>query len=152
MVRSMPMKWIGLCAFALGCGSSGPRSTTPVTEPTGSSPVTTPAPAPPATAEGPARSAGGGNRCAGIPLADISIDGLLDDWRDAAVLARVGAEGDGAVGVRCAWDGSALAFAIDIKDDRIVRVKGGTEDHVTLAVSAGGKPVTVIAYPGNNLG
>jgi hypothetical protein len=31
-------------------------------------------------------------------------------------------------------------------------VKGGSEDHVTLNVSAGGKPVTVVAYPGNNLG
>ncbi len=77
---------------------------------------------------------------------------MLDDWRDTNAVARVGAEGDGAISVRCAWDGSTLAFAIDVKDDRVIRVKGGSEDHVTLSVSAGGKPVTVVAFPGNNLG
>jgi hypothetical protein len=106
----------------------------------------------PAEAPAPVREAGGGNRCASMPAGDFSIDGMLDDWRDVGAIARVGVDSDGAFSVRCAWDGSTLAFALDVKDDRVVRVKGGAEDHVTLAVSAGGKPVTVIAYPGNSVG
>jgi hypothetical protein len=145
------MKWLGLCAFAAGCGSSAPKPTTTTTttereQPTVEQPVEKPAPTEPA------RSSGGGNRCASMPASELSIDGLLDDWRDITAIARVGAESDGAMSVRCAWDGSTLAFALDMKDDRVVRVKGGAEDHVTLAVSAGGRPVTVVAYPGNNLG
>ena len=142
------MKWIGLCALALGCGSSAPKPATP-DEPTGPAPAGTKPSTQPGLTEAP-RDAGGGNRCASVP--EIAIDGLLDDWSGAGVLARVGAEGDGAIAVRCAWDGSTLALAIDLRDDRVVRVKGGKEDHVTVNVAAGGKPVTVVAYPGNNLG
>lgn len=101
---------------------------------------------------GPDRTAGGPGRCAAVPASELAIDGLLDDWHETAVVARIGAADDGAVSVRCAWDGSTLAFALDIEDDRVVRVKGGAEDHVTLAVSAGGKPLTVDAYPGTKLG
>ncbi|MBA3500870.1 MAG: hypothetical protein H0T65_10875, partial [Deltaproteobacteria bacterium] len=146
------MKWIGLCALALGCGSSS--KATPTNEPTETTPLTKSVaePTPTRAPVEPTRSAGGGNRCSGIPAAEISVDGMLDDWRDTNAVARVGAEGDGAISVRCAWDGSTLAFAIDVKDDRVIRVKGGSEDHVTLSVSAGGKPVTVVAFPGNNLG
>ena len=147
------MKWtIILVLAACGGGSNASKSTTP---PPREEPMplgVKPGPPPDGDLTGPARTAGGGNRCAGIPASELSIDGILDDWREAAALARIGAENDGAMSVRCVWDGSTLAFAIDVKDDRIVRVKGGTEDHVTLAVSAGGKPVTVVAYPGNNLG
>jgi hypothetical protein len=142
------MKRAVCCAMALGCGRAAPKSSAPTapTEP----PVT--ATTEPAVVEAPPRSAGGGNRCAAIPAAEITVDGLLDDWQGANTIGRVGAEGDGAISVRCAWDGSTLAFALDIQDDRVIRVKGGAEDHVTLMVSAGGKPLTVIAYPGNNLG
>jgi len=148
------MKWMGLCcAVALGCGSSAPKSTSPK-DPVNTWVVEKPPAKPPAESplDGPPRSAGGGSRCTGIPASELSIDGMLDDWRDTTAVARIGAEGDGAVSVRCAWDGSTLTFALDVKDDRVVRVKGGSEDHVTLSVSAGGKPVTVVAYPGNNLG
>jgi hypothetical protein len=96
-----------------------------------------------------ARVPGGGNRCDMVPTSDLSIDGLLDDWQDKHVLTRVGAPADGAVEVRCAWDGSAIAFALDVKDDRVVRVKGGKEDHVRLSLSAGTRPVVVDVYPGN---
>jgi len=85
-----------------------------------------------------------------VPTADLSIDGLLDDWRDKHVLTRVGSA-DGSVEVRCAWDGKAIAFALDIKDDRVVRVKGGHEDHVTLSLAAGPRPVVVDVYPGNSM-
>jgi hypothetical protein len=86
-----------------------------------------------------------------VPTSDLTIDGLLDDWKDKHVLTRVGSPADGAVEVRCAWDGKAIAFALDIKDDRIVRVKGGTEDHVTLSLAAGARPVVVDVYPGNSM-
>jgi hypothetical protein len=109
---------------------------------------------------------GSGNRCDMVPTSDLTIDGLLDDWRDKHVLARVGSPADGSVEVRCAWDGKAIAFALDIKDDRLIRVKGGTEDHVTLSLSAergpeaalggsmtrgGARPVVVDVYPGNSM-
>jgi hypothetical protein len=97
------------------------------------------------------RAAGGGNRCDMAPTSELSIDGLLDDWRDKAVLARAGSPADGAIELRCVWDGKAIAFAIDIKDDRVVRVKGGKEDRVTLSLSAGGKPVVVEVFPGNSM-
>lgn len=146
------MKWTALsCAVALGCGASAPTSTT-ATAPPAAPPRAEPRQAaePAVLVDEPARSAGGNGRCAGIP--DVGIDGLLDDWEGAAAIARVGAEGDGALSVRCAWDGSTLAFALDVKDDRVIRVKGGAEDHVTLTVSAGSAPVTVVAYPGTKLG
>lgn len=147
------MKWIGLCAFALGCGSSGPKPA-PVEQPTKTAPVErAPVEGPhPLAPDEPARQAGGNGRCASVPASELAIDGMLDDWQGTNAIARVGAESDGAISVRCAWDGSTLAFALDVKDDRVIRVKGGVEDHVTLSVGAGGKPVTVVAWPGNNLG
>ncbi len=146
------MKWMVL-AVLLGCGSSAPKSTpkkpAEPLEPTGggATPAVTPA-----APDAPPRTAGGGTRCASLPTAEISVDGLLDDWKDVATIAHIGAEGDGAVAVRCVWDGSALALALDIKDDRVIRVKGGHEDHVTVSVAAGGRPVTVVVYPGTSMG
>ncbi|MBA3819320.1 MAG: hypothetical protein H0X17_10540, partial [Deltaproteobacteria bacterium] len=80
-----------------------------------------------------------------------SIDGLVDDWSGAAVVARAGAAADGAVELRCAWDGTRLALAISVDDDRVVRVKGGQEDRVTVSLAAGGKPLALTIYPGNAL-
>jgi hypothetical protein len=147
---------MALCALALGCGSSAPKPKSS-TEPTdGAQVVTKPSVEKPlvsdAAVEGPPRSAGGNGRCAGIPSSEIAVDGMLDDWREANAIARIGAESDGAISVRCAWDGASLAFALDVKDDRVIRVKGGTEDHVTLTVVAGSRPVMIDVYPGNSMG
>jgi hypothetical protein len=137
----------------LGCGSSAPAKST--TGPTTSQEIVTPrteaSGAEPRTTE--VAIPGSGNRCDMLPTADLSIDGLLDDWRDKHVLTRVGSPADGSVEVRCVWDGKAIAFAIDVKDDRVVRVKGGKEDHVTLSLAAqpGARPVLVDVYPGNSL-
>ncbi len=92
-------------------------------------------------------------RCDNASTAELSIDGLLDDWKGNEVLARTGAVPDGMISVRCSWDGSALGLALDIVDDRLVRVAGGKghEDHVDIAVSAGGKPAAISVYPGNSL-
>src|SRR5262245_21362683 len=58
-------------------------------------------------------------RCDDLSTADLAVDGLLDEW-GPQVLARVGVPADGAIELRCSWDGTALAFALDIKDDRVV--------------------------------
>lgn len=91
-------------------------------------------------------------RCDGLATTELAIDGLLDDW-PRAVQARAGTRG-GAVALRCAWDGAALALSLDIEDERVVRVPGkarGHDDHVTIAVAAGGAPVALDLYPGNRL-
>lgn len=89
-------------------------------------------------------------QCAEVSTADLSVDGLLHDW-PRTVAARAGTRGDGAFVLRCAWDGEALALALDVEDDRVVRVPRGRghEDHVTISVAAGGRPVAVDVYPGN---
>ncbi len=91
-------------------------------------------------------------RCDDSSTADLSVDGLLDDWKQNQVLARTGAAPDGMVALRCSWDGSALAFALDITDDRVVRVASGRghEDHVDISLApAGGRPIAIGVYPGN---
>lgn len=93
--------------------------------------------------------AGAPIRCDDLATADLAVDGMLDDWA-RPVLARVGTSSDGQVELRCSWDGTALALAVDIKDDRVVRVRGaGHQDHLTLQLAAGGKPIVIDAYPGN---
>ncbi len=90
-------------------------------------------------------------RCEDLATAELSIDGLLDDW-GRTVLARAGSAPDGTVALRCGWDGTALALSLNLEDDRVVRLQGkGHEDHVTISVSAGSKPVTLDVYPGNAL-
>ncbi|MBA3396242.1 MAG: hypothetical protein H0T89_26665 [Deltaproteobacteria bacterium] len=144
------MKWIAFIAI-LGCGGSSPAPAPPAS-PRPEAPVVAPVgnpPPPPDLLGGPAPATG--NRCDTVAASDLSIDGLVDDWQDTHVVARVGAASDGAVELRCGWDGSTLALAIDIKDDRVVRVKGGHEDHVTIALAAGGKPLSLAVYPANAL-
>lgn len=89
-------------------------------------------------------------RCMDLATAELAIDGLLDDW-PRPVVARAGQRGDGALVLRCAWDGEALALSLDVEDDRVVRLPrgGGQEDHVTISVAAGGRPVAIDVYPGN---
>jgi hypothetical protein len=151
-----------LIAFAtvlFACGGGGkPASRTPTndtmprtTNTPAASSATSPGdpPPPPALGDGGARSQGSGNRCDTAPVGELAIDGLLDDWKESRVVARVGSPSDGAVELHCVWDGTAIAFALDIKDERLIRVKGGTEDKVTISLAAGGKPVAVTVLPGN---
>lgn len=161
MYLPRPMLRFGAILALVACGASDKphSSTTPVTSP---GPNATPTrheshvtagepPPPPVVAPEPARTQGSRNLCDSLPVGDISVDGLLDDWREARVFARVGKPDDGAVELRCAWDGEALALVLDIKDDRVIRVKGGTEDRVELSVKADGKPVAVTVLPGNQM-
>ncbi|MBL0220578.1 MAG: hypothetical protein IPQ07_42760 [Myxococcales bacterium] len=94
--------------------------------------------------------AGTAIRCDDLSTADLTVDGLLDDW-PKAVLTRAGSSSDGQVELRCSWDGTAFALALDIKDDRLIRVRSGKahEDHVTVTLAAGGKPIVIDAFPGN---
>ena len=91
-------------------------------------------------------------RCDNLSTADLAVDGMLDDW-PRQVLARVGVPSDGAIALRCSWDGTALALALDVSDDRVVRLASarGHQDHVTISVGAGGKPVVIDVMPGNAL-
>lgn len=84
------------------------------------------------------------------PTTNFEIDGLLDDWREVPTAARVGAPPDGQIALRCAWDGASLALALDIIDDKVVRVPSGHghEDHVSFSLAAGGKPMRFDVYPG----
>lgn len=98
-----------------------------------------------------ARAHAGTIRCDDLSTEELTIDGMLDDWKPAHVAARAGDPPNGAIALRCAWDGNALAVALDIADDRVVRVAGGRghEDHVDIAIAAGARPVRIAAYPGN---
>lgn len=90
-------------------------------------------------------------RCEDASTADIVVDGLLDDW-GKKILFRAGTAPDGMVALRCVWDGTALAVALLIEDDRIVRLdSAASQDHVTISVSAGSKPLRVDVLPGNAL-
>ncbi|HEY4055349.1 MAG TPA: hypothetical protein VGM39_02030 [Kofleriaceae bacterium] len=91
-------------------------------------------------------------RCDNQSTAELEVDGMLDDWSGPA-LTKWGSVGDGFVSLRCSWDGSALAIALDIVDDKVVRfAKGaGDQDHVKISLAAGGKPIVVDVYPGNSM-
>ena len=93
----------------------------------------------------------GSIRCDDLSTADLAVDGLLDDWKQNQVLARIGAPADGAIALKCSWDGTALGIALELSDDRVVRVRGkGHEDRVDISLSVtGGKPIAIVVYPGN---
>lgn len=94
--------------------------------------------------------AGSSIRCDDLSTADLEVDGLLDEWPKAA-LATAGSSSNGQVAVRCSWDGTAFALSLDIKDDRLIRVRSGKahEDHVTIKLAAGGAPIAIDVFPGN---
>jgi hypothetical protein len=89
-------------------------------------------------------------RCDDLATGDLAIDGLLDDW-PRPVLARIGAAPDGAIALRCSWDGTAFAMSLEITDDRVVRVRGsGHEDQVHVTIAArGGRAIAIHVLPGN---
>ena len=93
----------------------------------------------------------GSIRCDDQSNAELSVDGMLDDWKGNPVLERIGDPKDGAIELRCTWDGTSLGLALDIADDRVVRVRSGKghEDRVDVSLAAGGKPIAIVVYPGN---
>src|SRR3954468_737891 len=91
-------------------GPDAPPSTPGVSTISGSSSKTAP---PRATPPNP-------NRCDDLSVADMTIDGLLDDWHGVHVVTRAGTPGAGAVALRCVWDGESLALSLDVEDDHVV--------------------------------
>jgi hypothetical protein len=89
-------------------------------------------------------------RCDNQSTADLSVDGLLDDW-GKDVITRIGMASDGQFALRCSWDGKAFAMSLDVVDDRLVRIGSGKgeQDHVKVSIAAGGRAVLVDVYPGN---
>ena len=95
------------------CGGSPPArpTTPPPSAPVVSQPTTTDTgnPPPPPAAASDLSARGDAIRCDNVSTADFSIDGLLDDWKQSPIVARIGAAPDGAITVRCAWDGSHVS-------------------------------------------
>ena len=94
--------------------------------------------------------AGSAIRCDDLSTTDLQIDGLLDDWPKAALM-RVGSPSNGQVELRCSWDGTALAVSLDVRDDRLIRVRSGKahEDHVSIRIAASGAAAVIDVFPGN---
>ncbi len=136
---------------ACGGHAAAPPPAAPVT-PSAPREAARPTP-PPAPPEQPADPASGALRCALQSTDELVIDGILDDWRDVPTTARIGAAPDGQIALRCAWDGTHLAFAVSVVDDKIVRVPSGHghEDHVSFSLAAGGKPMRFDVYPGTSI-
>jgi hypothetical protein len=128
----------------IGCGSSSSQAkpAAPAPAPIGKPVAAAVKPPPPAPVAEVPKSA-----CDDVP--DLNVDGLIDEWRRTRVFGRIGSPADGSMELHCAWDGTTLALMANIKDDRLIRVKGGHEDHVSITVAAGGKPIVVDMFPGN---
>ena len=108
-----PSMWrVFALTVVAGCGSSAPaKSSTAPVPPSHETANHTPAVARDAPPSRSVSGGGGPNRCDNAPLGEVTVDGLLDDWRDRRVFAAVGNAADGAIEVRCAWDGSGIAVA-----------------------------------------
>lgn len=133
------------------CGGAPPAHPTPPPSPAPppvSEPTSDETPPPTTTSDAPRADV---LRCDNVSTAELSIDGLLDDWKGSPIVARIGAVPDGSIAVRCSWDGSHVAIAVDVTDDKLIRVPHGRahEDHVSFSLSAGGKPLRVDIFPGN---
>src|SRR5687767_14880970 len=86
---------IALFAAAAGCGSGSKTTTTPQSgvptsggSPTRSSTTTSDTSATGPVDTGDARVQGSGKSCDSSPVSELTIDGLLDDWKSSRVVAR----------------------------------------------------------------
>lgn len=82
----------------------------------------------------------------------VSVDGMLEDWRDIAG-QRVGGLGRNAsLSLRCVYDRERLFVAVDVRDQDVVRQPGNSgkraEDRLGLRLAAGGPAVELEAFPG----
>jgi hypothetical protein len=84
----------------------------------------------------PAYAAAADLPCAPAEAGTISLDGLLDDWRDVAALQS--ADGNAGVSVRCNTEGKTLYLSIEASDERVVRTAQARpgEDHVEVRIGA----------------
>jgi hypothetical protein len=148
-------RWTAFIALVVACGGGGagrpPRTAGGGAERLQASDFRLQAPD--QKAEGSLTAPGATVGCDDRATGDLSIDGLLDDWKGSSEVARGGQAPDGAVALHCAWDGEALALAMMVDDDRVVRVNGHAhEDRVSVSVRAqGGSPVSVQVLPGTQI-
>lgn len=82
--------------------------------------------------------------------ADVSVDGMLDDWTGVAKVRAGGTAADASFDVQCMYDDSRLALAINVRDDKVIRVKKrpASEDSIELSLAAGGDPIVLTVLPG----
>lgn len=94
----------------------------------------------------------GGPVCELVEPGFVSVDGMLEDWRDIAG-QRVGGLGRNAsLSLRCAYDRERLFVALDVRDQDVVRQPGKAtkraEDRLGLRLAAGGPAVELEVFPG----
>jgi hypothetical protein len=82
--------------------------------------------------------------------ADVTVDGMLDDWAGVTKVRAGGTAVDASFDVFCIYDDTRIALAFNVRDDRVVRVKKGParEDAVDLVIAAGGTPLALALMPG----
>ena len=100
-------------------------------------------------------SALAGHVCQGVEPGVIDVDALVDDWRgidDAAPLRRGQAGADASFELRCAFDAEQLYLVVQVRDERVIRGRGGGagEDalHLSLSAGTGLSPWTMTFLPG----
>ena len=85
------------------------------------------------------------------PAEGISIDGLLDDWTNAAGMGATASGSKMSFTATCAYDARALYFAVDVQDDYLVRTPAARpdEDHVELLIVDKSKKAVerLLVYP-----
>jgi hypothetical protein len=101
-----------------------------------------------------APSAHAGHICQGVEPGVIEVDAMLTDWRgvdDAAPLRRGHGEDDASYELRCAFDAERLYLAVTVRDERVIRGRGGPgEDSLALSLrgATGAAPWTMTYLPG----
>ena len=95
-------------------------------------------------------TAGVDHTCVLDDVDEVTVDGMLDDWKGVAKVRAGGAAADASFDVYCVYDDTRVALAFDVRDDKVIRVKKGParEDHVALELVAGGTPLVLALYPG----
>lgn len=118
------------------------------------SPVLVPALACAAVAALAAPAAAGTLACPLTEPGVVEVDGMLDDWSGVAPARAGGKDRDQSLDVRCSFDGARLAIAIDVRDDRLVRLYKPTgkklegEDRLEVTLGAGADAPVVRLRPG----
>lgn len=99
----------------------------------------------------PSAASAAGHVCQRVADQTMSPDGMLDDWRGFRT-RRVGSGADHSMKVRCAYDARNLYVALDVADDRVIRLGRGDrsrEDSVSVRLGVpGSRAVKLRAFPG----
>ena len=82
--------------------------------------------------------------------ADVSVDGMLDDWTGIAKVRAGGTAADGSFDLFCIHDDKRIALAFNVRDDKVIRVRKGpaSEDSIELSLAAGESALALSFAPG----